>query len=134
MRLQPALFLALFALFLAACGDASGTDTDTDTDDTAAIDDRHACEVAKDRAVGVGEGWQPAELAACYAGCADAEASVGYDQGRLACLLDGEFCPRCVGDLGGAGAHYALGYVTCYEQVYTAGYADAGCDAEEARR
>jgi hypothetical protein len=124
--------LFLLLALVGACATNIDTDTDTDTDvvDTDTdLSDEHPCDQAAREAAerDIMSAWQPTWVAACYDGCSDAEASVGYDQGRLARILGGEFCPRCVGDLNGAGEHYAIGYVECYARVYTEGWVEAGC-------
>lgn len=84
----------------------------------------HVCDALKYEAAQAGEPWSPPDLDDCFAGCDDGELA-GYDQGRLVCITDGEFCPDCVADQDGVG--FDAGYKACFASSYRQGYADEGC-------
>jgi hypothetical protein len=84
----------------------------------------HICDALKYEAAQAGAAWTPGELEDCFAGC-DAGAAAGFDQGRLVCLMDGEYCPECVADQDGE--TYDAGYKACFADSYREGYGQEGC-------
>jgi len=84
----------------------------------------HPCRQALEVELSAGRGWSPTELEACYEGCDQGDDN-GYDQGRLACLLDGDYCPHCRPPTDGTAR--SVGYAACFGDSYEQGYTDEGC-------
>ena len=111
-------------LLLAACATDGEQIIDDPVVDEPEPEFSHICEALTYQAAEAGEPWTPTDVDDCYVGCDEGEAA-GFDQGRLVCIMDGEFCPECVADQEGAG--FDAGYKACYASAYRAGYADEGC-------
>lgn len=103
-----------------------------DMDDVVAEDDvvegmLHVCERAVREAATAGDAWTPQEAEACYQGCDDGAAN-GLDQGRLICIVDGDYCPECVADQNPVS--YDVGYKSCFAEAYEEGFESEGCEVD----
>lgn len=117
--------LTLLPLLLLACDPAAPTDVDdAPIVDEPALEPEHPCRVALQDALDAGGGWDPAQLQSCYDGC-DLGAENGFDQGRLTCITEAEYCPDCQHARGDT--PFDLGFTACYPEGYDEGYQEEGC-------
>jgi len=119
------LFIAAALTF--ACAEADPVEPGVHEDIAPAEQDLHVCRAYAHEALSRDEPWSPGDLDDCMAGCERGDAE-GYDQGRLVCILEGEFCAECVADQP-QGEAYSLGYKSCFGDAYSLGYGDEGCAA-----
>jgi len=85
----------------------------------------HPCDAEAEARFDAGDPWTPQQKQSCFDGC-EAGDLQGFEQGRLACILDDEPCPECVADQSDPA--YDVGYKACYAESYEEGYADEGCE------